>query len=223
MPTSKSEHFSHLGRTLLSKVAITFVTTNVSFESSVYICLFVLSFFFLSFFHFSLFRTFLFSFLIYFLLFIYIFYLFIYLFIIFLLIPLHVIYLFICLLVCFTLFCQYTARGWGTSMTSLYRSRIQVCPAFLTLFFKAKFTPIDLALRTISPIDPEYYGTRPPWDLNSQNHILSSRYQGQTKAQLIYSSQQHVGAPTYGSAWLGFTPWPCRLVSPIEPQLSSSL
>ncbi len=68
---------------------------------------------------------------------------------------------------------------------------IQVCSAFLTPFFKAKVATIDLAFRTISPVDPEYYGTCPAWDLNSQNHILSGGYQGQGTAQFTSSSQQH--------------------------------
>ncbi len=62
-------------------------------------------------------------------------------------------------------------------------------------FSRLKVTLVDLSLRTISPVDPEYYGTHPSWDLNSQNHILSGGYQGQGTAQFTSSSQQHAGAP----------------------------
>ncbi len=64
----------------------------------------------------------------------------------------------------------------------------QVLSAFLTPFFKAKVTPVDLAVGTISPVDPEYCGTCLPWDLHPQKHILSGVYKGQGTAQIIQAS-----------------------------------
>ncbi len=68
---------------------------------------------------------------------------------------------------------------------------IHVCGAFLHPFFKAKVAPVYLALRTISPVDhvdPEYYGTHPPWDLD----VLPSTYACTKYACLYFITEKSV-------------------------------
>ena len=102
--------------------------------------------------------------------------------------------------------------GGGTSITSLYR----YAPPFSMLFN----APVDLALRTMSPVDPEYYGTRPPWKLFSKSYPQWWAYRPENSP--VHSTQQHAGPHVrHAGAWLGFNPWPCRLVSPIAPHSSS--
>ncbi len=57
--------------------------------------------------------------------------------------------------------------------------------------FNAEVAPVDLALRTISPIGPEYYGTRPPWDLYYQSY--PQWWVSRPGNSTVHSSQQHAG------------------------------
>ena len=86
-------------------------------------------------------------------------------------------------------------EGWGgdTSITSLYRYAPPLTP-----LFKANVVSVDLALRTVSPIDPEYYGTCPPSRAHPRTwilKILSSAVGIKAREQ-----QQHVG-PMYTAGW----------------------
>ncbi len=75
----------------------------------------------------------------------------------------------------------------GKNMYFFYA--LPCCSTFLTPLFNAKVTPVDLALRTISPVDPDY-GTCPP-DLPTLRPVSSKSFpQWQCIANLNWGSAQ---------------------------------